>query len=126
LVILARPGQNRQLDNIFGEKVLEKLLKTYAKSVTHAKCQRKLLNSMAESVPWETLCVDMIGPYKIKRKGKKQTWLTRYPKPDKLIYDQGSEFKAEFTDMIAGPSSIPLLKRKGKKPLILWCCNTLI
>jgi transposase InsO family protein len=92
----------------------------------------------AEYVPWETLCVDLIGPYQIRqnKNNKKktltlwcvtmidpatgwieikeiptktadvvanlveQTWLTRYPKPDKLIHDQGGEFKAEFAEMI--------------------------
>ena len=27
-----------------------------------------------------------------------QTWLTRYPRPSKLIYDRGSEFLAEFAE----------------------------
>ena len=29
-----------------------------------------------------------------------QRWLTRYPRPDQVIYDRGSEFLAEFTKMI--------------------------
>ena len=84
----------------------------------------------AEIKPWEVLCVDLIGPYKInqpKRKGKKkdlelfcltmidpatgwfemvripnkeaitvanlaeQTWLTRYPWPQRIIFDKGTE-----------------------------------
>ena len=85
---------------------------------------------------WEFLCVDMIGLYKIDRKGKKplelwcvtmidpvtgwfeirevpgtkrvdfvaniveQAWLTRYPWPQKVILDRGTEFMAEFRKMI--------------------------
>ena len=29
-----------------------------------------------------------------------QTWLTRYPWPEEITYDQGSEFMAEFAEMI--------------------------
>mgnify|MGYP002063500018 FL=1 len=82
----------------------------------------------AEAEPWERLCVDLIGPYKIAQKGKKKplklqaltmidpatgwfeiveyndkksitianlmemTWLSRYPRPSLIQYDQGSEF----------------------------------
>ena len=91
----------------------------------------------AEAQPWETLCVDMIGPYQIRRKGKKplklravtmidpatgwfeivevtdkeshtvaekidKLWLCRYPRPNKVIYDRGSEF--------IGPSFQELIK----------------
>ena len=91
----------------------------------------------AEATPWDTLCLDLIGPYTIHRKNKKkdpltlwaltmidpatgwfemkeittkqadsianvieQTWLTRYPWPSKVIFDRGSEFKAEVTEML--------------------------
>ena len=30
---------------------------------------------MGETTPWETLCVDLIGPYEIKSKGKRSTTL---------------------------------------------------
>ena len=88
-----------------------------------------------EGTPWQTVCVDLIGPYTIPRKGKKdltlwamtmidpatgwfeiaeittkradnianvleQVWLTRYPWPEKITYDRGTEFQAEFTKMI--------------------------
>jgi hypothetical protein len=42
--------------------------------ITHAKYGH-LPNKDAESKPWERLCVDMIGPYTIKRKGKKPSIL---------------------------------------------------
>jgi hypothetical protein len=82
---------------------------------------------VAEGDPWEQLCVDLIGPYTVERKGKKplqlqavtmidpatgwfeiieypdkrsitianlveQAWLSRYPWPTLITYDQGSEF----------------------------------
>ena len=88
-----------------------------------------------EGIPWEQVCVDLIGPYTIPRKKKKdltlwamtmidpatgwfeiaeittkradnianileQVWLTRYPWPKKIIYDRGTEFKAEFKKMV--------------------------
>ena len=88
-----------------------------------------------EGIPWQTVCVDLIGQYTIPRKNKKnltlwamtmidpatgwfeiaeistktadnvanvleQVWLTRYPWPDKIIYDRGTEFKAEFAKML--------------------------
>ena len=93
----------------------------------------------------EYLCVDLIGPYTIKRKGKsplqlwcitmidpatswfemkeiknkeaptianilEQTWLTRYPIPQVLTYDCGTEFMAEFAEIIENDNGI---KRKG-------------
>ena len=90
----------------------------------------------AEAEPWKTLCVDLIGPNKLKRKGKEtltlqavtmidpasgwfeiaeykdkesntianlieQTWLSRYPWPEKCIYDRGSEFiGSEFQELL--------------------------
>jgi hypothetical protein len=99
----------------------------------------------AETEPWERLCIDLIGPYTIKRKGEEplrlwcitmidpatgwleikeikdkqadtianiveQTWLTRYPIPQILTYDRGTEFMAEFAEMIENDYGI---KRKG-------------
>ena len=99
----------------------------------------------AEAEPWERLCVDLIGPYTVKRRGKEplrlwcitmidpatgwleikeitnkeattianiveQTWLTRYPIPQILTYDRGTEFMAEFAEMIENDYGI---KRKG-------------
>ena len=89
----------------------------------------------AEVIPWDILCVDLVGPYTIHRKDKEdlilhcvtmidpatgwfeikeipnkradtianlveQTWLVRYPWPQKIIYDRGSEFLAEFATMV--------------------------
>ena len=99
----------------------------------------------AEYKPWQHLCVDTIGPYRIRRKGKKdlhfqavtfidpatgwfelkqlktkkadevanmleQVWLSRYPWPEYLTYDGGTEFKAEFLDLIK--TEYPNIKAK--------------
>ena len=37
-----------------------------------SKKYRHLPAKEAETDPWEVLCVDLIGPYKIKRKGKRK------------------------------------------------------
>jgi transposase InsO family protein len=97
----------------------------------------KLPRKEAEAIPWDVLCIDLIGPYTITRKNKKkealclwaltmidpatgwfemreittkradvianvleQAWLTRYPWPTQIIYDRGSEFKAEVYEML--------------------------
>ena len=103
----------------------------------------------ADINPWEKLCVDLIGPYTLKRKHKpalklwcltmidpatgwfemteienksalyvaeklQQVWLTRYPRPSSLVYDRGSEFLAEFAEMIEedyGIKRYPITKR---------------
>jgi len=90
----------------------------------------------AEANPWERLCVDLIGPYTIRRKNKtqltckcvtmidpatgwfeihqyddkraisianivEQQWLTRYPWPSMITFDQGPEFIGEdFKQMV--------------------------
>ena len=90
----------------------------------------------AETIPWEKLCVDMIGPYTITNKETRKTitlhcvtmidpatgwfemtpveekealtvadavertWLCRYPWPQEIIYDRGTEFLGEFGKMI--------------------------
>ena len=104
------------------------------------KRQRKkyghLPPKVAEDTPWQILCVDLIGPYTIKRKNKRplklkcltlidpatswfeivefddkrsdtvanlveQTWLCRYPWPEKCIFDHGSEFIGqEFQELM--------------------------
>ena len=38
----------------------------------HNKKYGLLPPKVAEAVPWDKMCVDLIGPYKIRRKGKKQ------------------------------------------------------
>ena len=94
-----------------------------------------LPEKVAETDPWEVLCVDLIGPYTIKQPNGNElrlwcvtmidpatgwfemaripskdaytvadvverTWFMRYPWPTKVIVDRGTEFLAEFADMI--------------------------
>ena len=103
--------------------------------------------------PWDVLCVDLIGPYTIHRKGRHKngqkkkdlvlwcvtmidpttnwfeltevktkradviantvetTWLNRYPWPTQIILDRGTEFMAEFTEMVKNDYGIT------KKPI---------
>jgi RNase H-like domain found in reverse transcriptase/Reverse transcriptase (RNA-dependent DNA polymerase)/Integrase zinc binding domain len=112
----------------------------------------------AEATPWERLCVDMIGPYIIKRKGKKTltlwcvtmidpatgwfeikdvpgtkradvvanivetTWLGRYPWPQIVTLDRGTEFMAEFSKMMVddyGVKKKPITKRNPQANAIV-------
>ena len=64
--------------------------------------------------PLSIRCATMIDPaagwFEIRRINDKQSysvaqqvefaWLTRYPWPDEIIYDQGTEFLGDFSDMI--------------------------
>ena len=94
-----------------------------------------LPEKIAEADPWDKLCVDLIGPYTIKRQGEipltlwcvtmidpatgwfemrelktkdagtvanivEQAWLTRYPWPTQITFDKGTEFMAEFAEMV--------------------------
>ena len=89
----------------------------------------------AEASPWDTLCIDLIGPYIVRERGKRtytlhcltmidpatgwfeiveipnkradeiankleQAWLCRYPWPQHVINDRGTEFMAEVHDML--------------------------
>jgi len=135
---LAHPGINRTEETIRQHLWWPGMRKEIAKSVsTCLICQKNkrqqkkfglLPEKEAEYEPWQCLCVDLIGPYRINIKGKKdplickavtmidpatgwfeieeysdkksisisniveQTWLTRYPWPQKVINDRGTEF----------------------------------
>jgi len=112
----------------------------------------------AETIPWDTLCVDLIGPYNITQKKSKrpltlwavtmidpatgwfeiasintkradvianiveQTWFTRYPWPSQVILDRGTEFMAEFTNMLESEYGItkkPITKRNPQANSII-------
>ena len=117
----------------------------------------KLPEKEAESEPWQKLCVDLIGPYSIKRKGKpkltlwcvtmidpatgwfemreipnkeaitianlvEQTWLTRYPWPEQIQFDRGSEFLAEFAKMVKNDYGIkrkPITRRNPQANAVI-------
>lgn len=122
---------------------VEELVK-YCPGCQHLKKTTKKYGHLppkeAECDPWEKLCVDLIGPYKVKLAEPKSstqthaklwcatmidpatgwfeivqikekdaanianvvemTWLTRYPWPTEIIYDRGTEFMAEFAEMV--------------------------
>ena len=116
-----------------------------------------LPEKQAEAIPWDVLCVDLIGPYTMKRKRKKdltlwcvtmidpatgwfeiktipskradvianlveQTWLSRYPWPTQIIFDRGSEFMAEFAEMVVkdyGIKKKPITKRNPQANAII-------
>ena len=95
----------------------------------------KLPPKNAETNPWDTLCIYLIGPYKIHYKGKttlilwcltiidtvtgrfdmapitnktavevadiaERTWFSRYPLPQQITFDRGTEFMANFVKMV--------------------------
>ena len=122
---------------------------TCQRSKTRTRKYGKLPAKQAEVNPWETLCVDCIGPYSVKdqmgriaefrcvtmidpatgwfemeeiptmdivEKGivleqfdmssaqlsrlvNKEWWLSRYPRPKKVVFDNGSEFKLHFQEV---------------------------
>lgn len=45
-----------------------------------------------------------------------QAWLTRYPWPHKLIFDRGSEFKAEVTNMIRNDYGVTVRPTTTRNP----------
>ena len=86
-------------------------------------------------IPWETVCIDLVGPYTVTDKlGNNRTllamtfvdpatgwfeiteipeksssrishifnstWLARYPRPKKVIFDNGNEFKKDFLPLL--------------------------
>ena len=94
----------------------------------------KLPPKHAYTNPWDTLCVDLIGPYKIPQKRKnllkfwcltmidpatgwfamaqiprkmaaeiagitEKIWFTCYPLPQRIVFDRGTKFIADFSNM---------------------------
>ena len=139
--MLCHPGENLTEHTIrqhFDWKALRTTVHDVCKKCP--TCQRakttnqkygKLPSKQAETNPWDTLCVDLIGPYTIPRKGKnplklwcltmidratgwfemaqipnktaaqiaditEKTWFTRYPLPQRIVFDRGTKFMAEF------------------------------
>jgi len=153
-----RIEQKKVLNNIFiGKNLKDDVHEVCSKCPTCQKTKRTykqyghLPEKQAEYHPWEKLCVDLIGPYTIKRKGKKdltlwfvtmidpatswfevveiknklainianiveQTWLTRYPWPTEMTYDQGTEFMAEFANMIKNDYGINVHAATKRNP----------
>ena len=144
---LMHPGETRMEETIAQHLYWPNIRDIVKKKVRSCpNCQKAKLKRLkygqlppkdvsTESQPWQKLCVDTIGPYQIRRKGKKTlefkavtmidpatgwfemkqlctkkadevanaielVWLTRYPWPQEITYDAGSEFKAEFQTLI--------------------------
>ena len=143
---LCHPGINRTEETIrqhlWWPEMRTQINKAVSTCLIYQKNKRKqkkyglLPEKEAEAVPWQRLCVDLIGPYTIRRKGQKnlickactmidpatgwfeihqipdkssitvsniveQEWLSRYPWPEMVTTDRGSEFIGhEFKDMI--------------------------
>ena len=155
--ILCHPGETRTEATIAQHFTWPKLREQVRKACSSCHiCQLTkrtkkkyghLPEKEAESLPWEKLCVDLIGPYTIRRKGHsdlvlwcvtmidpatgwfeirelpgtkradvlanivEQAWLTRYPWPQEVIFDRGTEFMAEFSNMLVNEYGIK------KKPI---------
>ena len=142
---LCHPGATRLeatiRQNFTWKNLREDVHKMCRKCPVCQKCKKSskkyghLPEKAAELVPWDKLCVDLVGPYQIpQEQGStmelwcvtmidpatswfeikpiatksadvisnivEQTWLTRYPWPNEIIIDRGSEFMAEFAEMV--------------------------
>ena len=150
--MLCHPGKTRTEDTIrqhFTWRSLSKDIKDVCYKC-HTCQTTKRINAKYGHLPvkennsklWNTLCVDLIGPYKIPQpkrttRSKKeefltlwcvtminpatgwfemaeiktkradvianiieQTWFDQYPWPTEVVLDRGTEFMAEFTEMI--------------------------
>ena len=115
---------------------LVKLCPTCKRNKRKAKSHGLLPPKNDEVIPWDHLCIDLIGPYTITRKGQEdlickcvtiidpatgwfaiaqyddkrsitvanvaeQEWFARYPWPNKITFDRGSEFIGQdFQNMV--------------------------
>ena len=124
--------------------------------ITNQKYE-KLPPKQAEINPRYKLCVDLIGPYTIPRKGKnplklwcltmidpatgwfeiaqipnktateileitKKTWFTRYPLPQRIVFDRSTEFMDEFANMCKNDYGLkrkPITTRKPQSNAII-------
>ena len=142
---LCHPGENRTELTMGQHYYWPKMRDTVHHVCSRCKCCQtnkrklkkygKLPEKEAETIPWQSVCVDLIGPYKIgKDKVPKytlhcltmidpatgwfeivpinnktsmeianqfeMTWLTRYPWPEMVVCDRGSEFMGDLIDML--------------------------
>jgi len=80
-VTLCHPGINRTEESIgqhlFWPKMRDQITKYVQACPTCQKNKRQVKKygwlppKEAEAIPWDKMCIDLIGPYKIRRKGKK-------------------------------------------------------
>ena len=119
-----------------------KQCKTCQRFKKQKKTYDKLPPKTVDLTPWDTVCIDLVGPNTVTdQKGNDRilnamtfvdpatgwfeiaeipdktsarisqifnnTWLSRYPRPRKVIFDNGNEFKKDF---------LPLLRDFSIKP----------
>ena len=149
---LCHPGRDRMYKTMAATLYWDNMETDVSKFIkTCSTCQRfkkskkkygKLPPKEVTMTPWETVCIDLIGPYTVTdRSGNDRilnamtfvdpatgwfeiteipdktsarisqifnsTWLARYPRPRKVIFDNGNEFKKDF---------LPLLRDFSIKP----------
>ena len=149
---LCHPGRDRMYKTMAATLYWDNMETDVSKFIkTCSTCQRfkkskkkygKLPPKEVTMTPWETVCIDLIGPYTVTdRSGNDRilnamtfvdpatgwfeiteipdktsarisqifnsTWLARYPRPRKVIFDNGNEFKKDF---------LPLLRDFNIKP----------
>jgi transposase InsO family protein len=142
--LICHPGETRTeqtiRQNLWWKNLRDDVHDICSHCATCQKCKKhtakygKLPEKEAEVFPWETLAVDLIGPYTFKRKNQKslklwcvtmidpasgwfeireipnkesgtiadiveQAWLSRYPWPNVLNFDRGTEFMGDFAKM---------------------------
>jgi hypothetical protein len=136
--MLGHPGEKRTVATITQHLIWPKIHEQVATHFSKCKAcqlykgQKKKYGHLpvkdVEAHPWQTLCVDLIGPYTVCTKNGTQslhamtmfdpvtswfevveipnkkavaTWLCRYPRPLQCIFDSGSEFfGAEFANTL--------------------------
>ena len=149
---LCHPGRDRMYKTMAATLYWDNMETDVSKFIkTCSTCQRfkkskkkygKLPPKEVTMTPWETVCIDLIGPYTVTDRSDNDriliamtfvdpatgwfeiteipdktsarisqifnsTWLARYPRPRKVIFDNGNEFKKDF---------LPLLRDFSIKP----------
>ena len=165
--MLCHPGETQTehtLRQHFDWKVLHTTVPDVCKKCP--TCQRakttnqkygKLPPKQAENNHWDTMCVDLIGPYTIPKNGKnllklwcltminpatvwfgmaqihnktaaeisditKKNWFTRYPLPQRIVFDRGTKFMAGFSKMCKNNYSLkskPITTRNPQSNAII-------
>jgi len=158
--VLGHPGETRTeltIKQHFTWKTLCKTVQQVCSRCDACQCTKRnkkkyghLPPKQAERIPWETLCVDIIVPYTIKRKKStlclwaltmidpatglfemkeieikradyianylEQTWFNRYPWPQTIICDRGTEIFAEVQPMIEANCGIKIRRITKRNP----------
>ena len=124
--MLMHPGETRTHETVAQHFYWPNMRKTVQKVCKYCDlCQRtkkraaanskmgKLPPKSAEITPWETLCVDLIGPYTIKRKGKQkpiQLWAMTMIDPATGLLEI-AEIKTKSADVVANIAEVTWFTR---------------